>query len=366
MSDAPRTRNGERCVHAAMLSLAAVALMHARPVAGQSVPAVEAIARIGCGACDGPAAFADIGYIAIGPANTIYAIDSTEPHVRVFRENGEAVTAFGRRGDGPGEFRGPSFIDVRPDGGLTILDIRTRRMSRLAPDGTELETFPLRQFPIAAAATESGDLWLATTDFRAPTLSIEWWPAGADASQPITRLSPDFPKRDESTPSSIVALAASPAGGFAIADGAFFYRIGLHDSHGERTAWIDREIPRRKLTAAEVAEEEARRDRNARRMAAMRVAEGGAPGSPPPVPEVRAHFLRDALQYDRRGRLWVRTERGTADEAIFDLFDPQNRFIGELSVPGRMRRFAIGGDLLAGVVYDADEAQYIQLYRIRG
>lgn len=355
MTPSPTDRTvGTRIV--IILLLFAAARAHA-----QSLPRLEATARIGCATCEGPAAFAGIQRLVVDPAGNIHVLDSAEPYVRVFTAKGEPVRTFGKRGGGPGEFRLPAFMAVTHDGSYSIVDIRSRRLSRLSADGTELSAVTFRRFPVAAAAW--GDtIWLATTDFVTPTLTIERW-TGGDTILPVRSLGPDSPRRDETTPSSIVALAASPDGGFAIGDGATFYRIGVYDATGNRTADITRDVARLKRTPAELEAEEARLARAASRMEAMRRAEGGSAATVR-VPELKQHFLSDALVYDARGRLWVRTERGSRDDVVFDVFAPDRRYLGEVRAPGRMRNFAIGQDLLAGVVYDADEAQYVQVCRI--
>lgn len=61
-------------------------------------------------------------------------------HRRVFRfdSGGRLVTAFGRQGNGPGEFLWPSALRV--DSVVTIPDVRQVRVSRFTLDGEHLET----------------------------------------------------------------------------------------------------------------------------------------------------------------------------------------------------------------------------------
>jgi hypothetical protein len=80
--------------------------------------------------------------------------------------------------------------------------------------------------------------------------------------------------------------------------------------------------------------------------------------------ELKAHFLAGALVFDQTGRLWVRMERGGLEDTIFDLFDPTGRFMGEIRVATRIGLCVIAHGFLAGITMDADEAQYVTLFRL--
>jgi hypothetical protein len=148
------------------------------------------------------------------------------------------------------------------------------------------------------------------------------------------RFTTDFPRRAENEPSTLVALTASSAGTFAVGDGAVDYRIRVYESSGTLRQEITRPIDRTRRTAAEIATEQARRDRMRSRIQAMRQTESfSAPAARAATEtELKAHFLAGALVFDQTGRLWVRMERGGLEDTIFDLFDPTGRFMGEIRV----------------------------------
>lgn len=68
--------------------------------------------RIGSAVSDGPDAFGDIHSLAVGDAGSIYVADYMAREVRLFEPDGTFVASFGRRGDGPGEFRYGSAVHV--------------------------------------------------------------------------------------------------------------------------------------------------------------------------------------------------------------------------------------------------------------
>ena len=56
--------------------------------------------------------FAALNTIAVDDSGNIYTLDPKEIRIRVFDSKGKLLRAFGRRGQGPGEFSGPGSIEV--------------------------------------------------------------------------------------------------------------------------------------------------------------------------------------------------------------------------------------------------------------
>ncbi len=81
--------------------------------------------------------FHRIGAIAIrddGP----WVLDAGHRRVFRFDAGGRLVVAFGRQGNGPGEFDWPSALRI--DSVVTIPDVRQVRVSRFTLDGEHLDT----------------------------------------------------------------------------------------------------------------------------------------------------------------------------------------------------------------------------------
>ena len=62
----------------------------------------------------------------------------------VFDSRGVFLEAFGRNGDGPGEYRVPGRIRPAAEGGLRILDLVNRRITRVSEDGEAVNTTDVR------------------------------------------------------------------------------------------------------------------------------------------------------------------------------------------------------------------------------
>jgi hypothetical protein len=144
------------------------------------------------------------------------------------------------------------------------------------------------------------------------------------------------------------------------------YRIRRYRGDGTFTNEIVRDVKKVRRTPDEIREIGERRTREMGKVASMMKAEGGSPSSAslPPVPAERNYFDIGALQYDELGRLWVRAERAPSGQTLFDVFDPSGRFLGEVTLPVRVREFTLNAGLLAGVVLDDVEVQRVGIWRV--
>ena len=70
--------------------------------------------------------FGDLRMVGFDGAGLLYIFDSVADRITVVSLNGESVRAFGRPGDGPGEFRNPDGLTVMRDGRVVIADIGHR------------------------------------------------------------------------------------------------------------------------------------------------------------------------------------------------------------------------------------------------
>lgn len=75
-----------------------------------------------------------------------YVVSSVENRgqLLVFDSRGVFVEAFGRNGDGRGEYRVPGRIRPDPGGGLRILDLVNRRITQVSEDGEPVNTSDVR------------------------------------------------------------------------------------------------------------------------------------------------------------------------------------------------------------------------------
>ncbi len=73
-----------------------------------------------------------------GRNGSVYVVDPLNNKVVIFDKNGSFRHAFGRDGEGPGEFRNASRIVAGSDGSIYVWDFRLKRISHFTADGQNL------------------------------------------------------------------------------------------------------------------------------------------------------------------------------------------------------------------------------------
>jgi len=347
-----------------------VGLQMAHPASAlqaQSLPRLEQSAVIGCLACEGAEAFGAIQAIAVGPGGGVVVADRDAPMIRSFDAQGRLTASFGRRGEGPGELGMPAGIAVRPDGRVLIGDIRRLHLTELTAEGEVVRTLRVPSTVMGLNGAPGGD-WVAYqianwSDFTATVHLLD--EASDSAGTPLPTTGGVIADQHGSgAAAGLLSSAAGPGGVVAVGYGGLEYRILILDRAGAKQGEIVRDIPRTPRTPQEIRDLEEIFRRGPGGAARADNPEAGA--TPRPVDPLRPHYPSRALSWDAKGRLWVRTSRGTG-ETLFDLFDPSGSWLGELAVPGEVRTHATGQGVLATVVSDpATEVQRVVVWRVIG
>jgi len=79
--------------------------------------------------------------IAVDAAGRVYVADSDANHLKVFGPDGKFLRTIGRKGQGPGEFLGPEFVEVG-GGRIYIWESMSRRISILDAEGKFIASIP--------------------------------------------------------------------------------------------------------------------------------------------------------------------------------------------------------------------------------
>ena len=117
--------------------------------------------------------FHQVGGAALRPDGTIVVLDNGSTEVRLFSKSGDFVRRFGRRGDGPGEFRPPAWMCT--GGEYVVIMDQNARATFFRMDGTPEEEVPLYGpgRPSINLIGKSPRGWLATV--RQPGSSARLW-----------------------------------------------------------------------------------------------------------------------------------------------------------------------------------------------
>jgi len=71
--------------------------------------------------------FAEVSDIKEGPNGEVFIVDQQDNKIGVFSYDGEYLTSFGGKGEGPGEFEGVDCLDFFNDGNILISDVQNLR-----------------------------------------------------------------------------------------------------------------------------------------------------------------------------------------------------------------------------------------------
>ena len=110
---------------------------------GDSLVLVEEI-RIGSLTGDEAYTFGYVEALAPAPDGSLYVVDSQVPIIRRYDRDGQHIGDVGRRGEGPGEYRGVNGLAASPDGRLTVWDVVGARLSVLDATGSLVESHTIR------------------------------------------------------------------------------------------------------------------------------------------------------------------------------------------------------------------------------
>jgi len=111
-----------------------------------SNPAVrlELVRTIGGLDADEHQSFYEPNDILLDSAGNIYVLDSGNARIQKFDRDGRFIKTIGRRGQGPGEFRGAYYMDLDRDKNLIVADYGARRIEIISPEGLPLKTIRFR------------------------------------------------------------------------------------------------------------------------------------------------------------------------------------------------------------------------------
>lgn len=275
---------------------------------------------------------------------------------------GNWLGAWTREGRGPGETLRPAAASWTDDGHLAVFDIESSKVVFRSADGPVAPDIPVHQ-SITAPVMASGELeWVgvdargavalapgARSDLHAPELyftSLLYLPPRAEkpdtlaiAPIPVVR---EGRYRGWSLPGVPRVVGALMADGrIAVGGEDASYSILVRDTAGAPVLRICRDAPPLPLTADERLETGIP-DRMEELAAALR----NAPPPEQPAPYARLFFSAD-------GRLWVQRDRNDPIKgvqlhgppgALYDVFDADGRYLGEVRAPARASLVAAAGD----------------------
>ena len=144
------------------------------------------------------------------------------------------------------------------------------------------------------------------------------------------------------------------------------YVIVLISPDGQVAGEIRRDIARVRMTPEEMAARDRRRSAVREKLGAERGRSGSSgPLLSSPADNLKPHVAINGLRFDDSGRLWTRTMRGNQSSTVFDLFAPDGRYLGEVTVPGAVGTFSIAGRWFVADVESEDGTPRIAIWHLQ-
>jgi len=298
--------------------------------------------------------------------------------LRFYDETGAYLFAVGKEGGGPGEFRSLGRMWIRGDT-LVVMDFQLMRISLFTADGDLVRSFNLTHtsdgiLPIPAELFSDGSLLVEhnlrdrnpQSGLRRDSVMLLTYSLDGELIDTIGQFPGDetyyLIERDmiTSLPRPFGLESQQDVAGNLLYFGAGdSYEIQVFASDGT----LER-IMRRPVANAGVTQEEADayRDRVLERQQRM------APAFRELSRQVELPATKPAytqILVDSRENVWVAEyPEHDGDRSLWDVFDPEGRWLGKVETPYGGYIYQIGEDFLVGVWVDELDVEQVRLYEI--
>ncbi|UCG88707.1 MAG: 6-bladed beta-propeller [Gemmatimonadota bacterium] len=340
--------------------------------------------------------FGQIGLIAVDSRDRIFVLDMQARDVRVFSSDGTYEQTIAQPGSGPGELGAQiGALFMGPGDTLLIPDLANQRVNRYAPDGTSLGSFPLRLengLPMSIVATRTGVVAEQVRPISLPDMPardsmdfIVTLATDGSVLDTLMRFPPGAALVVDSRGAQRTIFAAEPVWTLSDELELFFgitseYRISVFDPEGNLRRIVTKPVEPTPVT-----------ERDKEMM--WEVIEQQIRDAVPPDNFVE--FMQQARQtitfaeffpafvsmsIGPNGSIWVQHLRPPAEvteeeletydmqqdigSRDWDVFDPDGRYLGVVTMPPRFTPRIILGGKIYGVWRDDLDVQYAVRLRI--
>lgn len=304
---------------------------------------VEEELRIGS-TSDGPDLFGDIRSFDVDASGRVFVLDGHAQEVRIFDREGVFLRRMGRRGEGPGEFTLALSVDLSRAGEIWVLGLGNGRVSMFDTLGTYLRSKPpatraiilpypggfdsAGRYNIATWLPAEGGLATAMKRFDRSFAPIDtiWIP-----EDPVKRESfTIFNEQGTPTMTAAVPFQGSMAWRFSQAGTLWTLLTGRYELTEITTGGrVLRRVTKdhEPLPVTDAHRERTRK--NLEEMGGGKLDWSDIPRAPGSRPTIVSFFLDD------EGNIWVERATASGEDAghLFDVFDPEGRYLGMLRLP---------------------------------
>jgi hypothetical protein len=356
---------------------------------------LEEVLTIGTAAGEPEYQFGQIAGVAVTSDGRILVVDQQAQHLKVFAPDGTYERTIGQAGSGPGEF-GPGMAGVLVGRADTIIvpDMGNQRVNVLRLDDSDASSFRMsfeRGIPARWDMTAAGDLVyqlralnLPNTEQRDTLDLIARVTYGGELvdtlmtparGRSFTFSDEGAPQRRVFSPEPVWALFGDDGICFAVNDA---FRLSFYED-GSLVRVVTLPHEPKPVTEADI---------DFFMETVQRLLE--EQGIPPEQIEIIkgtfgfADYFPAFLQFlpGPDGSLWVQRVQeptGMTEEereswnplldlgaTVWDVFDEEGRYLGELPMPGRFQPVIFENDLMYGISRDEFDVQYVKVLRVTG
>lgn len=336
--------------------------------------------RIGSLEGEGPDVFGQVRAVELDTLGRLYVLDSQARQVRVFDAEGSFLRSLGRPGQGPGELEGPAGLAWGPRGNLVVADTRNARYTAFDVETGEVAWERRRPMSFFMIPWRGGfdregkltDVGLSRVPGTPGLLSLirldgEYRPIDtlllptATSDHILFRRGGTMVMSMPDPFSAAPVWTLDPRGG-VWSSMAETYRLDHISLSGDTVRTVTLGVPNASVTEAE-------RDSAVAsfRELAREFAGDAQPNRGPEIPELKPSLK--AIHVDDEGFLWTEPFLAQGAPPSLDVFDPQGRYLGRVSLPvepWRAASLVVRGNNIAMVTADDLGVQYVVRLAIEG
>lgn len=300
--------------------------------------------------------------------------NSGTQQVRMFDSAGSYVSATGRQGGGPGEFRSISWMTRFQDDSILAFDLRSQRFSVLTERGAFVRSFqnaapggpsfPLGIFSDGSVLVGVEKAYDPRSQAGRVRDTLALYRLAGDSAVAVRRIpgadwllyGDGMRYRSIRLPFGRTSFVAVTGDRIVLAS-SDVARLHVLDDHGREIEIIDLPLRARRLASDELSEaiDEAAPDPGERGPLRREMRRVG---------RITAPVLTDLL-VDSEMNLWVRTDPGRAGTSVkWLVVSPAGELVGSLLLPVDWRPLDIRGDRMLVWERDADEVERVSLRRV--
>jgi len=128
-----------------------------------------------------------ISYLIIDEDENMIVLDNGESCIKIFDKTGKKISQFGRKGEGPGEFKGTTTVTPIGDNKIGIMDPANHKFSYFSKDGQCLKEINLSKYRTVRKAKGDSQGFIYGTFFRPNEIENE-----VSFNRELIKFNPDF------------------------------------------------------------------------------------------------------------------------------------------------------------------------------